>query len=400
MTVILILLFNNWKLTKDFSAVLAALRDAGQGQWKVLIVDESSWKLMENILKEDEILNQHITNIEHIERRRQTLGDIDAIYILTPEPHIVDCLMADLERRRYRQMTLLWTGLLHASLRERIDRSLLAREQITSLQVIDVGFHPRESNLVTFKDPYSFPILYHPSCSNLVRQHIEGLAQKVVSVCVSLGEYPNIRYYKPRAASHEASVLCSHLSRFIQDEMDMYATYHKNFPPPSTRPRGTLYILDRSWDLQAPLLHEFSYQSMVHDLLPIKEGDKVTYKMTVNQGQPDQQDKDVEISERDKIWVANRHLHMKDTIEKLMGEFQKFIDENPHFTKADDNANSLNAIKDMMAGLPQFQEMKEAYSLHLTMAQECMNAFQQRKLADLAAVEQVNSIPSINIPSN
>lgn len=54
-----------------------------------------------------------------------------------------------------------------------------------------------------------------------------------------------------------------------------------------------------------------------------------------------------------------------------------------------EKATSLNAIKDMLAGLPQFQEMKQAYSLHLSMAQECMNIFEQRKLADLASVEQV-----------
>jgi len=50
----------------------------------------------------------------------------------------------------------------------------------------------------------------------------------------------------------------------------------------------------------------------------------------------------------------------------------------------------LNAIKDMLAGLPQFQELKEAYSLHLNMAQECMNIFQKHKLPDLASVEQVS----------
>ncbi|RSM05517.1 hypothetical protein CEP52_006204 [Fusarium oligoseptatum] len=42
----------------------------------------------------------------------------------------------------------------------------------------------------------------------------------------------------------------------------------------------------------------------------------------------------------------------------------------------------------MLAGLPQFQEMKEAYSLHLTMAQECMNIFQKHKLMDISNVEQ------------
>lgn len=144
-------------------------------------------------------------------------------------------------------------------------------------------------------------------------------------------------------------------------------------------------------DLMAPLVHEFTYQAMAHDLLPIKDADKVTFHTTVNQGAPDAEEKDMELSEKDKIWVDNRHRHMKDTIDKLMGDFQKFLDQNPHFTNENADTTSLNTIRDMLAGLPQFQEMKEAYSLHLTMAQECMNIFQERRLPDVASVEQTLS---------
>ncbi|KAI9782872.1 MAG: vacuolar sorting protein VPS33/slp1 [Peltula sp. TS41687] len=126
---------------------------------------------------------------------------------------------------------------------------------------------------------------------------------------------------------------------------------------------------------------------MAHDLLPIKERDKVYYKTVLSPGEDNEQEKEMEIGEHDKIWVENRHRHMKDTIEKLMSDFRKFMQDNPHFANSG-NATSLNAIKDMLAGLPQFQELKEAYSLHLSMAQECMNIFQGRKLADLASVEQ------------
>lgn len=369
--------------------ILDTIRNTARGEWKVLVVDETSRKLIDNVVKEDDILNEQITNIEQIEHRRPINKDMDAVYILSPQPHIVDCIMADLERRRYRGTFLIWTSLLPPPLRERIDRSSIAREQIRIFRVLEINYYPRESHLITFRDPWSFPILFHPACNNLVRQHMEELAQKIVAVCVSLGEYPTIRYYRPRNPSHEASVLCLHLARFVQEQIDMYAQYHQNFPPPSNRPRGALYITDRSMDLFAPLLHEFTYQAMAHDLLPIKEGDKVTYKTIVNEGRPDEEEKEVEIGEKDKIWVENRHQHMKDTIEKLMGDFQRFIDENPHFTNSDTgNASSLNAIKDMIAGLPQFQEMKEAYSLHLSMAQECMNIFQNHKLPDLASVEQ------------
>ncbi|KAI9713486.1 MAG: vacuolar sorting protein VPS33/slp1 [Bogoriella megaspora] len=387
--------------------ILGTIRDTVRGEWKVLIADEASRKVLDSVAKEDDILNLNITStafstvsdckqhakqisdIERIEDKRPMNQDMDALYFLSPLPHIVDCIMADFERRKYRKSFLIWTALLPPALRERIDRSHMAREQIALFKVLNVEWFPRESHLVTFRDPWSFPILYHPACNHLVRQHIEDAAQKIVGVCVALGEYPIIRYYKPKDPRHEASVLCSHLSRFVQDELDLYAKYHEDFPPPSTRPRGTLYILDRSMDLFAPLLHEFTYQAMAHDLLPIKEGEKITYKTVIeDEGNPEE--KEVEISERDKIWVENRHRHMKDTIDRLMGDFNKFLEDNPNFTKQTDSSkNSLNMIKDMMAGLPEFQEMKEAYSLHLTMAQECMNIFQHNKLPDLASIEQM-----------
>lgn len=55
----------------------------------------------------------------------------------------------------------------------------MAQEQIVNLQVVDVGYFPRESNVVLFRDPYSFPVLFHPACNNLVRQHLSELSQKV-----------------------------------------------------------------------------------------------------------------------------------------------------------------------------------------------------------------------------
>jgi syntaxin-binding protein 1 len=219
-----------------------------------------------------------------------------------------------------------------------------------------------------------------------------------VSICVSLGEYPTIRFYRPRNPNHEAGVLCSHLARYVQDGLDLHAKHHDDFPPPSPRPRGILIITDRSMDLFAPLVHEFTYQAMVHDLLPIKEGDKTLYKTVINEGAPNEELKEMEIGEKDRIWVENRHMHMKDLLEKLVADFNKFRAEHPQFAESSQVSNSINNIKDMLAGLPQFTEGKQLYSLHLNMAQECMSLFQKCRLSDIAVVEQVYSQHSIMFP--
>jgi syntaxin-binding protein 1 len=49
-----------------------------------------------------------------------------------------------------------------------------------------------------------------------------------------------------------------------------------DFQTANGRPKAVLVIVDRSMDPAAPLLHDFWYQAMVNDLLPVKDG--VTYK--------------------------------------------------------------------------------------------------------------------------
>ncbi|KAJ5218636.1 uncharacterized protein N7498_000735 [Penicillium cinerascens] len=367
--------------------ILNTIRHAGGNEWKVLVVDEQSRKLINSAMKEEEILNLNVSNVEQIEQRRMSNPDMDALYILSPESWIVDCLMADFEVGRYRKAILVWTSFLDQQQRARIDRSQMARERIADFRIMNINFYPRESRVVTFRDPWSFPVLFHPGCNHLIKKHLQDLAQKVVSLCASLGEYPVIRYYRPRSPTHEAGVLSSHLARFIQSELDQFAQFQRDFPPPSNRPRGVLFVVDRSMDIFAPLLHEFTYQAMVHDLLPIKDGDKVTYKTRVNEGKPNEEVKDMELGEHDKIWVDYRHMHMKDVLGKLADDFAKFRKANSQFADDNDKTN-VNTIKDMLAGLTEFTEGKDAYTLHLNMAEECMKLFQTRKLLEVSSIEQ------------
>lgn len=78
-----------------------------------------------------------------------------------------------------------------------------------------------------------------------------------------------------------------------------------------------------------------------------------------------------------------------------------------------EGAATLNDMKDMLASLPQYQEQREKvrrqsahysfigsitnteplqFSLHLSMAQECMDIFERDKLPVVATVEQVRQL--------
>jgi len=68
----------------------------------------------------------------------------------------------------------------------------MARDSIADFRVMNINFYPRESHLVTFRDPWSFPVLFHPSCNQLIRRHLQDLAQKVSKCFVLILNYYSI----------------------------------------------------------------------------------------------------------------------------------------------------------------------------------------------------------------
>jgi hypothetical protein len=74
----------------------------------------------------------------------------------------------------------------------RLERSQIARDQIVDRRILNIDFSPRESRLVTFRDPWSFPILFHPACDRLIQPHLDGLARKVSDM---LGRFMNQTIY-------------------------------------------------------------------------------------------------------------------------------------------------------------------------------------------------------------
>ena len=49
-------------------------------------------------------------------------------------------------------------------------------------------------------------------------------------------------------------------------------------------------------------------------------------------------------------------------------------------------------MRDIIATLPQFQEQRSKFSVHLSMAQQFMDIFEKRKLPSVANVEQVRPL--------
>ena len=65
------------------------------------------------------------------------------------------------------------------------------------------------------------------------------------------------------------------------------------------QPRGSLIILDRTFDLISPVVHDFFYQT---NLVDIKDG-------LDNNGSTKVDNKTVFINDQDELWVQLRNMH-------------------------------------------------------------------------------------------
>lgn len=323
------------------------------------------------------------TDVQMIENVRDANTSFEAVYFLVARSDIVACLMHDFRpgKELYAAANLFF---LNAADDVLVDKIGKIGSHVRTLRELYLDFVPRESQIFTTHSRDAPIILYNPTCGQAVERLIKEMAMKIVCVCILLGEYPMIRYYKPTEVQHAARSLAAKLASTVQAELDNHARNNEAFPPKSDRPRGLLFITDRSMDLQAPALHEFTFQAMANDLLPIRDG--CFYEFSVDSGKGQEKVQEV-ISEKDAAWLSVRHIHMSLAIDKLVHDFNQFTKENAAFGD-DQQATDLNTIRNMLAGMDSYAIGKDKYSLYINMAQECMALFERTNLPATAQIEQ------------
>ncbi|KAJ6511943.1 Sec1-like snare protein [Mycena vitilis] len=400
------------------------------GKWKILVVDEHSQKLLGSVLKQFDILEENVTLIESINTYRDPQPEFEAIYLLMPTSQNVERMVKDFTGgRQYARAHVFFLDGIEERLLERIATSM---PESTTVRELFVNFWAAEAQTFSLQAPEFFFGLYSPPRSDAhfkaararVEEELRFTSKVIANVCITLNEFPLIRYYmppnhpplgalKPHASTRPppppeaASRWRTNLARgaearayesvegdfptkilafFVQNTLEEYKKANPEFAkqtePP--RPRGTLFITDRAMDTIAPFVHEFTYQAMANDLLPIEGGTKYTYKFQSSVGAFE--DKTATLTDADSVWTEVRHMHMREAIDKLMADFNRFLEENAVFKG--EGAASLNDMKEMLASLPQYQEQREKFSLHLNMAQECMGLFERDKLPLVAQIEQ------------
>lgn len=367
------------------------------GKLYSLVIDDKIESVLSQVLTKDTLL-RIVTAVEKIDKKRRQQQFLEAIYFVELTPFTIRCIVADVQVGRYKRGHSLFLPILPEDMETSyLFNSAKFIKNPKVLQYFDGGrsihyinscFHPVESRvfLADSKTPNSMPIYFNENCAEFVLQQVKLAARALVNMMVLTGEYPLVRYYASLEPNYTASRLSLLLADEFQVQIDDYARAHHDFPPVEVqeKPRSILLIVDRTIDLFAPLLHEFTYQAMAMDIVPSLEREGFYHFESVNEkGETNEVDAVLE-NENDDDWVNIRHQHIIESSELIINKINDLVQRNPMMLDRS-KATTSGDLMYIVAHLKGFDDERRQIMLHKTLIDECLEINSTRKLAEFAA---------------
>lgn len=368
------------------------------GNLYTLIIDDKTEIILYRVIKKEQLLRL-VTSIEKIDDNRKQQTFLEAIYFIDGSVYNFKCIVSDVNTHRYKKGWGLFLPISEQDTKTHqfyISSQFLNNPKVQNyfdfgenIKTIQSYLFPFESRvfLVDNKTPNSLPIYFNENCSELILAQIRNVAKSLVALMVVTGEYPLIRYYSPQNTHfYKATRLSELIADEFQNQIDDYARNHPDFPPTNNqnKPRSILFIADRTIDLYAPLLHEFTYQAMAMDIVPSLEREgKYKYEAENEKGEIIVAESTLD-NENDEDWVNLRHLHIIESSELIINKINDLIKNNPLMIDRS-KAKSSSDLMHIVANLKGFDEERKQITLHKTLIDECLDLNGERKLAEFAA---------------
>ncbi|KAL3866037.1 hypothetical protein ACJMK2_043378 [Sinanodonta woodiana] len=340
------------------------IEESGPGM-KVLLMDKETTSIVSVVYAQSEILQKEVYLFERIDAGgRETMKHLKCICFLRPTRENVQLLAEELRMPKYGLYYIYFSNVISKQ-----DVKVLAeaddQEVVREVQEFFGDYIAVNPQLFTLNITGCYQGLNWSQ--NALKRTVQGLT----SVLLSLKKCPMIRYQN---SSEMARQLAENVRQTISKDAALFEFRKTDVPP-------VLLILDRRDDAVTPLLNQWTYQAMVHELLGI-------YNNRINLSNVPGVSRDLQevvlSAEHDEFYANNMYLNFGEigtNIKELMEDFQ---------SKSQSHAKveSISDMKAFIENYPQFKKMSGTVAKHVTVVGELSRLVGKQNLLEVSEAEQ------------
>ncbi|GLB38409.1 putative STXBP unc-18 SEC1 family protein [Lyophyllum shimeji] len=341
---------------------------------KVLLLDSHTTPIVSLAATQSTLLSHQVYLTDRIDnKKRDRMPHMKCVCFLQNNEDSLAALEAELSEPKYGEYYLYFSNILSKTAIERL-AEVDEYEVVKEVQEYFADYAPLLPCLFSLNHiPTSAKPLYGSTPNSWDSKALELSVQGITAVLLSLKKKPVIRYERMSGMAKKLAVEVQHRIRTESSLFDFRLT---QVPP-------LLLILDRRNDPVTPLLSQWTYQAMVHELIGIQNG-RVSLSSVP--------DISPELSEvllttgTDPFFQAHYLATFGDLGSALKDYVQSY--QTRSMAHSPSAINSISDMKKFVEDYPEFRKLGGNVSKHVALVGELSRLVEKNRLLEAGEVEQ------------
>ncbi|PNW80892.1 hypothetical protein CHLRE_07g333950v5 [Chlamydomonas reinhardtii] len=376
-----------WKIMRSY---VGSMIEGAPG-YKGLVLDKETMRICANLYGRTELAEHNVVHVENLEKPDgRAHNELKAVCFLRPTKENIALLKKELRAPRYQSYNLHFTNLLSSVstvFLQDLAEADAAKESVLEVQenyadfMVPDPFHfvvpvPRNDLLFAVRQPGAAPSAAE---YELIDRCVQGLS----AVFLALRRRPVIRYQR---GSELVAKLAESLHRLTyKQEAAVFDFGASRSAPP------VVLLLDRRDDPVTPLLTQWSYQAMVHELIGIHDN---TVKLT--SGKVAEQFRDVVFDPRQDDFLRR---HQYRTYGEVGASVKSMVEQFQSASTKHSRVESLEDMRRFVLEHSDFQKLQGNVSKHVNLMTQLSETVSGRNLMDVSSAEQELANPAASLTS-